>query len=101
MLSCRTDSAKLKHPGGPVSEPWISTAIRTGRAKIVAVYSRNPMSCGLNALTATYLATTARRSLQQGVWEPGSFLTGAECIGHESAPDSESATILPRAQWFQ
>ena len=34
MLSCKTDSAKLKEPGGPVSRPWISIATRIGLAKI-------------------------------------------------------------------
>src|SRR4051812_20928450 len=100
MLSCKTDSAKLRQPGGPVSRPSISTATRNGRRKISAVSSRDPIKLSAIGLAVTDFATVARTSLQQGVFVAGFFFAGAECIGQSliSEVDLVGGVIIPRAQ---
>src|SRR5205814_3872468 len=77
MLSCKTDSAKLKQRGGPVSSTSSSSAMRAGLPKICVTYSGKAMSC-VAALAFTDLARTARTSLQHGVFVAGFFFAGVE-----------------------
>lgn len=89
MLSCKTDSAKLRKPGGPVSRPC-TTALAVG-----GLVTNSQAYCALVALlpvkVSTLLndfATTARTSLQQGVFAAGFFFSGALCIGQLSPASS-------------
>jgi hypothetical protein len=99
MLSCKTDSAKLKQPGGPVSSPWISIAILAGSAKISGAWSREPTKRNAIGSAVIDFATRARRSLQHGVFAAG-FFFGVECIGQPliSGLDSADEMIAPSAQ---
>src|SRR4051812_14214124 len=100
MLSCRTDSAKLKQFGGPVSRRSISIAIRAGLRKDSSAYSRQPINCSAIGFAARDFATVARISLQQGTFSAGFFFAGAECIGQPliSEMDSVEAESAPSAQ---
>jgi hypothetical protein len=102
MLSCKTDSAKLTQPGGPVSRFSNLITTRTGCcAKISDASSRTTMSRTPAALAVTPFATTARTSLQQGVLVAGFFFAGEECIGQELDAASETGATAPSAQWFE
>jgi hypothetical protein len=102
MLSCKTDSAKLKQAGGPVSSASISSARRGGDAKICVTYSDRVIS-RVAALAFTHWATIARTSLQHGVFVAGFFFAGAECMGHPltSGADSVDGAKVASAQWFE
>ena len=105
MLSCKTNSAKLKRPGGPVSRSSTSPGSRGG-----AVTSWAAKVCGLIdramiVVAAMVLARTARTFLQHGVCVAGFFLAGAECIGQPPVSatglGSETGSARPSAQWFE
>jgi hypothetical protein len=100
MLSCKTDSAKLKQSGGPVSSSSISIAARIGGPKTGVACSGNAINL-MGELAVTHFATIARTSLQQGVFASGFFFAGAECIGQPLISDSGDAVdsaIDPSAQ---
>lgn len=52
----------------------------------------------------THFATTARSTLQQGIFNAAFFFAGDECIGHPpvsgGAGNSRAADANPSAQWF-
>lgn len=100
MLSCRTDSAKLKQFGGPVSRTSIAIAMRTGAGETSCAYSRKPINLNADEFAATDLATVARMSLQHGTFAAGVFFAGAECMGQPfiSAADSLERSSVPSAQ---
>ena len=99
MLSCKTDSAKLTQPGGPVSRFSNSLATAAGCcAKISVAQSRRTINRTPAALALTPFATTARTSLQHVVVVAGFFLAGAECIGQELDAVSETDVTAPSAQ---
>ena len=102
MLSCKTDSAKLKHAGGPVSSASISSATGGNGASGWTTYSREVTNCVASA-AFTHFATTARRSLQHGVFGADFFFAGADCIGQPviSGADSNDGAKAPSAQWFE
>jgi hypothetical protein len=102
MLSCKTNSAKLKAAGGPVSRVPISSASRGGMANVRVTYSRRPTSC-LAGLAFRHFAMTARTSLQHGVFAAGIFFAGVECIGQPliSGAGSPEGVKVASAQWFE
>src|SRR6478672_2177477 len=89
MLSCRTDSAKLMKRGGPVSRSSIATGKRAGGGKTCAAKVCVPTIRTAFPVTFAVLATTARTSLQHGVFGAGFFFEGATCIGQPLIADSD------------
>src|SRR5207248_9417235 len=103
MLRCKTDSANVIAPGGPVSNANVSMVTCGGGGKISAAWSCLPTNC--IATVATLFTTgdaTARKSLQQGTCVADFCFAGAECIGHwpASATESGGGAFKPSAQWF-
>ncbi len=100
MLSCKTNSAKLKQGGGPVSSSSSGVVTRRGMVKMGDACSGDAITLS-GELAVTHFATIARTSLQQGVFASGFFFAGAECIGQPLISDSEDAVdsaIDPSAQ---
>src|SRR5438045_1789803 len=99
MLSCKTDSAKLKQAGGPVSISAISMITCDDRGHKSVAWIRASITRTVAGLAIRHFARTARTSLQQGIVAPF-FFTGVECIGQPVVPGAapSGAALTPKAQ---
>jgi|SRR2546423_105431 len=100
MLSCKTDSAKLKQAGGPVSISAISMTTCDDRGHKSVVWLRGSIARTVAGLAIRHFARTARTSLQQGIFAAPFFFIGVECIGQPVVPGAapSGATLTPKAQ---
>jgi hypothetical protein len=94
MLRCKTDSAKVHEPGGPVSSDEDNNAARCGAksTQVVGYAKGDAVAATKSATVRAGFTVSARKLLQQGaIISPQSFcLVGPfccidACIGHSAA----------------